>query len=357
MSDKKFNSWKYQTGQWNGVYRKDEETIRDAHGFVVINNPQEFRKITDLWKHVPRVSNEKQESSSGKKKRSGSKKNEDKDMCVSQKTTTNSGGQSNNHSKVKFFQTFGQMTQHMREKTTRKKDSGSETSTKLKKKTAKRRTKKTSEESVKRRSSQSRKKKKTEKSGLSMRRSNEENEKSLRSVSDSRKRQTRKSGKRRKESINNKNLLKQNLEDHQLKKINFLTEQLEQQNRYFKEYTAKVKQVLRTQILENEDHEKQKKRRYLRMAKERLGEYVLRGGMSKTKEVWVDGGIMKDVKDSLKQVREEKESREKFRKTLKKRKTGKITDEEINLGELKNLKESKWSNYVTGRKRIASCYD
>lgn len=346
ISEKKFNSWKFQSNQWNHYYRKEEDTVRDAHGFVVIENPQEFRKITDLFKHIPTASKELEEKPDMKSKRSNlkSKAVVAKEMNNSQKTTTNSGGQSNNPSKIKFFQTFDQMTQHMKEKTNKKKESVSEVSCRVKKKTTRKKTKKISQESEKRRLSQSRKRK-TEKSGLSMRRSNEEQEKSSVSVSESRKKQTRKSGRRRKESINHKNLLKQNLEDHHLKKINFLTEQLEQQNKFFKDYSQRVKNVLRTQILQNEEHEKQKKRRYLRMAKERLGEYVLRGGMAKTKEVWVDGGIMKDVKEELKRVREEKELREKFRKTLKKRKTGTITAEEINYGELKNPKDSKSKHF------------
>jgi hypothetical protein len=102
-----------------------------------------------------------------------------------------------------------------------------------------------------------------------------------------------------------------------------------------------VKEVLRIQILKNEENEKQKRRRRLQLAKERLGEYMLRGGMSKTKEIWVDGGYMKDVKERLSKVRKEKEVREKFRKTLKKRKHSTITAEEISNGELVSSKESK----------------
>ena len=320
-SEKKFPFSRQSFGQWNHFHRKEEETIRDENGFIMLENPHEYGKISDLWK--------KREG--GKKAKKEGKK---RDSSHSQKTTTVSGEQTQNHCKVKFFQTFDQMTQHMKEKKPKK--SESEASGKEKKKT-KRRSKKNSQESEKRRSSQSRKRKrekeKTDKKG----------EKSSVSVSESKKKKGRRSAKPRKESTSNKNLLKQNLEDHHVKKIGFLTEQLDQQSKFFRDYSKRVREVLRTQILQNEEHEKEKKRRFLRMAKERLGEFVLRGGMAKTKEVWVDGGLMKDVKDRLQRVRREKEIREKFRKTLKRRKTSTVTAEEINSGELLNPKDHKAS--------------
>ena len=296
-----------------------------------MDNPQEYGKITELWK----AKKPKKKEKSVKPKKLVCKK----EVCHSQKTTTNSGEQSNNNSKIKFFETFDQMTQHMKEKT-KQKPSISEVSNKIKKK-KKRKMKKHSQESSDKKSTRSRKKKNL-KSNSNPKNSLEKKKSESQSNSETRKKRQRKNSKIPKKSTNHKNLLKQNLEDHHLKKIQFLTDQIEQQNKTFQQYSNKAKEVIRTQILQNEKYAKEKRRRYLRMAKERLGEYMLRGGMSKTKEVWVDGGVMKDVKDRLQKVKIEKEHREKFKKTLKRRKTGVIMAEEINSGELVNNKDSKY---------------
>ena len=140
-------------GQWNQFSRKEEETIRDANGFIVLDNPQEYGKITELWK--PKKS---KKNVVGKTSVTTRKSQYKKENCNSQKTTTNSGEQSNNiNSKVKFFETFDQMTQHMKEKT-KQKASVSELSNKIHKKKRTSR-KKHSQESSDKKSTKSRKKK------------------------------------------------------------------------------------------------------------------------------------------------------------------------------------------------------
>jgi hypothetical protein len=326
-SDKKYY-YSRNTG-WKDFYRKEEETIRDVNGFIVLENPQEYGKISDLWKGTKKNTKKESGKKSGKKKRSAGKK----DMCQSQKTTTNTGEGVESKMKVKFFETFDQMTQHMKDKSIKLDVKNSDGSNENK----------------------SQRKKKKEKSEKSRRKSNEDESISSHSISESRRRKGKKGNRNRKESVSNKNLLKQNLEDHHLNKIQFLSEKLEKQNKQFEEYSKKVKEVLRIQILKNEEHEKQKRRRRLQLAKERLGEYMLRGGMSKTKEVWVDGGCMKDVKERLNKVRKEKEIREKFRKTLKRRKQSTITAEEITTGELASAKESKFDDSILTIRKPSQC--
>lgn len=292
---------------WHQAYRREEDTLRDANGFIMLDNPHEYGKITEIWKKgLVRA-----KADADKKTRGAKKPPRD---CEADKTDTDCA--KSGELKVKFFETFDQMTQHMKEKGNKRA---------------------TGQSKEKSKAGRGRRKEKSEKS---RQKSNEEEQKSSHSVSESRRR-SRRTKKKRKESMSNKYLMKENLEDHQAQKITFLTEKLERQNRQFLEYSRRVEEALRSQILTNEAHLKQQRRRQLCLAKERLGEYMLRGGMAKTKEVWVDRGEMKHVKQRLARVKREKELREKFRKTLKRRKNSTVTSEEINSGELMSAKESK----------------
>ena len=143
--------------------------------------------------------------------------------------------------------------------------------------------------------------------------------------------------------MTNTAILKQNLEDHQTKKINYLTEKLEMKNRHFESYTERARVVIRENILKNEEFEREKIRQYIKVEKERLGEYILHRDMTKTKELWIDGFVMKDIKKRLQVVKTKKEHREKFKKMLKKRKTGRITSDEIIAGELLSSKDNQQS--------------
>lgn len=271
------------------AFRREEDTLRDANGFILLENAHEYGKLSEFWN------------------------NKKKEACKSAKKTAlrakdANAGPREKREKVHFFETFDQMTQTLREK----------------------------------KGARSRRKK--EKSEKSRQKSNEEGPKSSHSVSESRKSGRRKAQRLHKDSGANRQLLQGNLEDLQAQKIGFLTERLEQQRKEFKEYSRRAEDALRLQILRNEAHEKQQRRRELSLAKERLGEFVLRSGMAKTKEVWVDRGVMKRVKQQLARVRREKEVREKFRKALKRRKNSTVTAEEINSGELVSAKESKRTN-------------
>lgn len=297
------------------MYKREEDTLRDANGFIMLDNPQEYGKISELWKRGAAKTN------GGKGKRQADKLGgtgkKAKRESEAEKTDTDCGKPA--QLKVKFFETFDQMTQHMKEKGGKKARGQSK---------------------EKSRTSNTGRGRRKEKSEKSRQKSNEEEQKSSHSVSESR-RKSRRTQKKRKESMSNKHLMKENLEDHQTQKISFLTDKLEQQSRQFQEYSRRVEEALRLQILKNEAHVKQQRRRQMCLAKERLGEYMLRGGMAKTKEVWVDRGEMKQVKHRLTRVKREKELREKFRKSLKRRKNTTITAEEINSGELMSAKESK----------------
>jgi tousled-like kinase len=257
---------------------REEEPNRDENGFLRLNNPDEFKRISEIWCE--------EKKSEVKIKLDCEKKENKKEKNLQFQELEKKEKHSERN--IKFFETFNEMTEHLKDKKAEN-------------------DKKISEKKIKNKEKKS---------------------------SNSLNRTKRKKDKKKKH-------LKQNLEDHQVKKIQTLTKQIEEQNKRFQEYSQKMKDVLRYQILKNEENLKQKKIRKLKLAKERLGEFMLREGMSKTKEVWVDGGNLKDIKERLKKIQVEKEIREKFRKCLNRRKPSKVSANEISLGEFKSAKESK----------------
>lgn len=138
----------------------------------------------------------------------------------------------------------------------------------------------------------------------------------------------------RKDSLKNTDILKQNLEDHQSKKINLLSEKINSIEKEFAKYKETAKRELREQLLKNQEFEKEKIMKFIKMEKERLGEFILHREMTKTKEIWRDGFVLKDIKEKLSKIKIIKENREKFKKTLKKRKGTTITADEIISGQL-----------------------
>ena len=342
LSSANYANFKNYKQNWK---RFDEETIRDANGFIMIENPQQFSKITDLWqnqnkkqnknkkqkqkqkhKHKPK---QKPQSSQKKSKRKVTRKktsDKKKESADSQRTITNSEKQlSQNQSKVKFFQGFDQMNQHLKDCKADK-----------------------TKTPVARPVSESRNKSKSQKNANCTRKGTKEKKKSRKKFkSDEREMQSQKkdlgseSRKRRKESVRNTDILKQNLENHQAKKIRVLNEQLYNKTKQFEQYSNKSKEVIKNCLLKNQEFERDKLKRFIKMEKERLGEFMIHRNMTKTKEVWIDGLVMKEVKSKLVELRNFKEQREKFKKAVKRKKAGKVSAEEIITGELIPNKHSK----------------
>lgn len=267
---------------------------------MLIENPQKFSKLSQFW---------------GKSK---------KPMKLSDKSsnTEMKSNELKENSKVQYFEGFQQMKNHIKEL--------NEENLEL-----------TQKQSQSRGANKSMKRKKKKKSEYSKK-------KKYKSPSDSQSQSQEKSKlnndldkdcfepnyHHRKDSLKNTDILKQNLEDHQSKKINLLSEKIISIEKEFAEYKEKAKTELREKLLKNEQFEKEKKMKFIKMEKERLGEFILHREMTKTKEIWRDGFVLQNIKQKLSKIKTIKENREKFKKTLKKRKGTTITADEIISGKL-----------------------
>ena len=271
----------------------------------MIENPQKFSKLTELW---GKANKNKYEESS--------EKYSDKDI-------------SNEDSKIKYFDGFNQMNEHRRERNeertefSQRNNSMSRGNCKSQKIHNISKNKKKKEFSKKKKRGQSRSVSQEKSKFNNLINENELLDNSLESDKN-----------RRKNSIRNTDILKQNLEDHQSKKIELLSEKMGIMEKEYLNYKKKAKKELRNYILKNEEFEREKTIKYIKMEKERLGEFIIHNEMTKTKEIWKDGFLLKDIKSKLFEIREIKDNREKFKKSLKKRKGTKITADEIISGEL-----------------------
>lgn len=131
------------------------------------------------------------------------------------------------------------------------------------------------------------------------------------------------------------------LADHHESKILSLTRELALQRDASERFQKKAQEILRGQLITNEGHRRNERKRFLLSEKERLGDYVLQRDMTKTKEVWVDGVAMAEVKKELEKVRKAKEKRAEFKKMLKKKKGAMITADEILAGQIQLKKDSR----------------
>ena len=130
------------------------------------------------------------------------------------------------------------------------------------------------------------------------------------------------------------------LADHHESKILSLKRELALQRDASERFRKKAQDILRGQLITNEGHRRNETKRFLLAEKERLGDYVLQRDMTKTKEVWVDGVAMAEVKAELEKVRKVKEKRADFKKMLKKKKGAMITADEILAGQIQLKKDS-----------------
>jgi tousled-like kinase len=103
-------------------------------------------------------------------------------------------------------------------------------------------------------------------------------------------------------------------------------------------FQTKTKAVVSGMVVELEEHRRAEKRRFISAEKWRVGEYITFRDGAHLKEVWENGFEIRQLKEKLQEISQQKEHVEALKKKLKKR-TGKVppTDDKQFIGNHNNM--------------------